>query len=162
MFKLADHPILQNPDAGLKNLACNLPGWQSNQSAAEAFFTAASACLDAAWGPFLRYYNLPFSPPNLHFPTGSSFQTECGTIQVGIATAAYYGRLLLREQPVCAVPRPADRPLRQQPRRLPGVVRPRVGTVPVMVFPARHAGRGLGGMGTVCDDTGRCDFTIDG
>ncbi|RZQ62615.1 neutral zinc metallopeptidase [Amycolatopsis suaedae] len=90
VFKLADHPILQNPDAGLKNLACNLPGWQSNQAAAEAFFTAASRCLDAAWGPFLRYYNLPFSPPNLHFPTGSSFQTECGTIQVGIATAAYY------------------------------------------------------------------------
>ncbi|AXB49068.1 metalloprotease [Amycolatopsis albispora] len=90
VFKLADHPILQDPAAGLKNRVCNLPGWQSNQAAAEAFFTAASQCLDAAWGPFLEYYNLPFTPPALHFPTGSSFQTECGNIQVGIATAAYY------------------------------------------------------------------------
>ncbi|MGA6164038.1 neutral zinc metallopeptidase [Amycolatopsis magusensis] len=90
IYQLADHPILQDPQAGLKNRVCNLPGWQSNQSAAEAFFTAASQCLDAAWGPFLEHYNLPFTPPSLHFPTGSSFQTECGNIQVGIATAAYY------------------------------------------------------------------------
>ncbi|WP_370946872.1 neutral zinc metallopeptidase [Amycolatopsis sp. cg5] len=90
ILKLADHPILQDPAAGLKNRVCNLPAWQSNQNAAEQFFTAASRCLDAAWGPFLEYYHLPFSPPALHFPTGPSFDTECGTIQVGIATAAYY------------------------------------------------------------------------
>lgn len=90
ILKLADHPILSDPDAGLKNLACDLPRWQANQDAAEAFFTAAGKCLDAAWGPFLEYYHLPFHPPALHFPTGPSFQTDCGTIKVGIATAAYY------------------------------------------------------------------------
>jgi predicted metalloprotease len=90
ILKLADHPILQDPAAGLKNRVCTLPTWQSNQAAAEAFFTAAGKCLDAAWGPFLEYYQLPFTPPALHFPTGASFDTECGTIQVGIATAAYY------------------------------------------------------------------------
>lgn len=33
---------------------------------------------------------------------------------------------------------------------------------PVTVFPARHAGCELGGIGTVCDDTGRCAFTSVG
>ncbi|MEU7785910.1 neutral zinc metallopeptidase [Amycolatopsis sp. NPDC049159] len=90
VLKLADHPILQDPNAGLQNRVCTLPAWQSTQEGAEAFFTAASKCLDAAWGPFLEAYHLPFTPPALHFPTGASFETECGTIQVGIATAAYY------------------------------------------------------------------------
>ncbi|MEU6646594.1 neutral zinc metallopeptidase [Saccharomonospora sp. NPDC046836] len=90
IFKLADHPILQDPDAGLKNLACNLPAWQSDPAAAESFFTAAARCLDAAWGPFLEYYDLPFTSPTLHFPSAGSFDTACGTIEVGIATAAYY------------------------------------------------------------------------
>ncbi|WP_116045159.1 neutral zinc metallopeptidase [Amycolatopsis palatopharyngis] len=90
IFTLADHPMLQNPDAGLKNRACDLPQWRSDPASAQAFFTAAGQCLDAAWGPFLEHYNLPFTSPNLHFPSGASFQTECGTIQVGIATAAYY------------------------------------------------------------------------
>src|SRR3954469_3438127 len=82
VLKLADHPILQDPNAGLQNRVCTLPTWQSTQAGAEAFFTAASKCLDAAWGPFLTAYGLPFTPPALHFPTGASFETECGTIQV--------------------------------------------------------------------------------
>ncbi|OZM75182.1 metalloprotease [Amycolatopsis antarctica] len=90
VLKLADHPILADAEAGLQNLACSLPAWRSDQGSAEAFFTAAGTCLDAAWGPFLEAYDLPFSPPALHFPTGSNFQTDCGTIEVGIATAAYY------------------------------------------------------------------------
>ncbi|CAM3140378.1 neutral zinc metallopeptidase [Saccharomonospora xinjiangensis] len=90
IFKLADHPILQDPDAGLANRACHLPGWQSTPEGAEAFFTAARECLDAAWEPFLRAYNLPFTPPRLHFPSSASFDTQCGRINVGIATAAYY------------------------------------------------------------------------
>lgn len=90
ILALADHPILQDPNAGLQNLVCNLPPWQSSPDAAEKFFTAARGCLDAAWGPFLEAYGLPFTSPTLHFPSGSQFQTQCGTIKVGIATAAYY------------------------------------------------------------------------
>ncbi|WP_298176417.1 neutral zinc metallopeptidase [Saccharomonospora sp.] len=90
LFKLGDHPLLQNPDAGLANRACHLPGWQNTPEGAKAFFTAAQKCLDAAWEPFLRAYNLPFTPPRLHFPSSESFDTQCGTINVGIATAAYY------------------------------------------------------------------------
>lgn len=90
VLRLGDHPMLQDPEAGLQNRACNLPAWRSDQASAQAFFTAAGGCLDAAWGPFLEAYDLPFVPPQLHFPTGPSFETACGTIQVGIATAAYY------------------------------------------------------------------------
>lgn len=90
VLKLADHPILQNPDAGLQNRACELPAWQSDPASSEAFFTAAGDCLNTAWGSFLESYDMPFTPPKLHFPTGASFETECGTIEVGIATAAYY------------------------------------------------------------------------
>ncbi|EHR59730.1 putative metalloprotease [Saccharomonospora cyanea NA-134] len=90
ILKLADHPILQDPNAGLANRACPLPGWQSTPEGAKAFFTAARQCLDAAWEPFLRAYNLPFTPPRLHFPAAASFDTQCGKINVSISTAAYY------------------------------------------------------------------------
>ncbi|EHY90387.1 neutral zinc metallopeptidase [Saccharomonospora azurea] len=90
VFALADHPILQDPNAGLANRACELPAWQSTPEGAKAFFTAARGCLDEAWEPFLRAYNLPFEPPRLHFPSAASFDTQCGKINVGIATAAYY------------------------------------------------------------------------
>lgn len=90
ILKLADHPILQDPNAGLQNIVCVLPDWQSTEAGAEAFFTAATRCLNEAWGPFLEYYHLPFVPPTLSFPTGNSFQTACGNITVGVATAAYY------------------------------------------------------------------------
>jgi predicted metalloprotease len=90
ILKLADHPILQDPNAGLQNIVCRLPTWHSTETAVEAFFTAAEQCLNDAWGPFLEYYHLPFSPPTLRFPTSASFQTACGTIGVSVATAAYY------------------------------------------------------------------------
>ncbi|TNC23233.1 neutral zinc metallopeptidase [Amycolatopsis alkalitolerans] len=90
ILELADHPILQNPDAGLPNIVCRLPPWQRDQASVEAFFRAAVLCLNQAWGPFLQAYHLPFAPPVLHFPNGTSFVTACGTIAVGVATAAYY------------------------------------------------------------------------
>lgn len=90
ILELGDHPILQDPDAGLQNIVCRLPLWQRDQAAVEAFFTAADQCLNEAWGQFLEAYRMPFMPPALHFPTGTSFPTACGTIAVGVATAAYY------------------------------------------------------------------------
>jgi predicted metalloprotease len=90
VLELGDHPILQDPDAGLQNIVCKLPVWHSDQASVEAFFTAADQCLNVAWSQFLQPYHLPFMPPALHFPDGTSFETACGTIAVGVATAAYY------------------------------------------------------------------------
>ncbi|WP_236795930.1 neutral zinc metallopeptidase [Amycolatopsis sp. GM8] len=90
VFTLADHPLLTNPNAGLSNAGCNLPGWPSSPAASEAFFTAAAQCLNDRWGQLLTSMNLPFSPPKLEFPAGPSFTTDCGTIDVGLATASYY------------------------------------------------------------------------
>ncbi|WP_236795910.1 neutral zinc metallopeptidase [Amycolatopsis sp. GM8] len=90
VLALADHPILRDPDAGLQNIVCTLPEWHRDEASVEAFFTAAEQCLNAAWGPFLQAYGLPFAPPTLHFPDSARFDTACGTIGVGVETAAYY------------------------------------------------------------------------
>ncbi|HVW40871.1 MAG TPA: neutral zinc metallopeptidase [Amycolatopsis sp.] len=90
ILALADHPLLEDPNAGLSNAACTVPGWPRDPAASQAFFTAALQCLNARWGQLLTAMDLPFHPPILEFPTGSSFTTDCGTINVGVATAAYY------------------------------------------------------------------------
>ncbi|WP_435156225.1 neutral zinc metallopeptidase [Amycolatopsis sacchari] len=90
VLALADHPLLTNPDAGLANAPCAVPGWPSSPAAAQAFFTAAEQCLNDRWGELLTAMDLPFHPPQLEFPTGASFTSECGTIDVGVTTAAYY------------------------------------------------------------------------
>lgn len=97
ILKLADHPLLQDPDVSLPNLVCTLPGWAEDPGTVKAFFRTATECLDRAWGKLLRGQDLPFTPPRLYFPTGSSFPSDCGTIDVGISTAAYYceGELFL-------------------------------------------------------------------
>ncbi|MBB3052757.1 hypothetical protein FHS23_003798 [Prauserella isguenensis] len=87
---LGDRPLLQDPDAGLQAVTCALPEWRSNPEAAERFFTTATDCLNRAWEPFLRRYELPFREPTLHFPDGPSFRTPCGDIRVDVTTAAYY------------------------------------------------------------------------
>jgi predicted metalloprotease len=90
VIALADHPLLTDPNAGLANASCSVPGWPSSPSASQAFFTAAAQCLNTRWSDLLNSMNLPFHPPQLEFPTGASFTTDCGTIDVGVATAAYY------------------------------------------------------------------------
>jgi predicted metalloprotease len=87
---LADHPLMADSTAGLRNAPCTVPGWPSSPAASQAFFTAEAQCLDARWGELLTSMNLPFHPPQLDFPSGASFTTACGTIDVGLATAAYY------------------------------------------------------------------------
>lgn len=90
VHKLADHPLLAGSQQGLSEAGCELPQWGDTPRAAEEFFTAAKECLDTAWEPVLRQHHLPFHPPTLHFPTGTSFRTACGTIEINDATAAYY------------------------------------------------------------------------
>jgi hypothetical protein len=91
VIALADHPLLTSPNAGLQNAPCDLPGWPSDPSASEAFFTAAEQCLDAQWSKLLGALNLPWHSPKLHFPTGATFQTDCGTFNTA-NYAAYYCR----------------------------------------------------------------------
>ncbi|MGH3433170.1 MAG: neutral zinc metallopeptidase, partial [Thermocrispum sp.] len=97
VIKLADHPLLAASGSGLPNNACDLPEWDNSSAAAKRFFLAATRCLDRAWEPVLRANDLPFTPPRLYFPGGPSFRSDCGTIKVGIDTAAYYceGELFL-------------------------------------------------------------------
>ncbi|TNC23158.1 neutral zinc metallopeptidase [Amycolatopsis alkalitolerans] len=90
IIALAGHPLMADPNAGLSNAGCTVPGWPSSPAASQAFFTAAAQCLNARWGQLLEAMDLPFHPPQLEFPAGPSFTTACGTINVGLSTAAYY------------------------------------------------------------------------
>ena len=90
VHRLADHPLLSGSNHGLPEIDCALPAWRDDPEAAEQFFTTAKDCLDAAWEPVMHRHHLPFRSPTLHFPTGDSFRTACGTIEIGTATAAYY------------------------------------------------------------------------
>ncbi|MPY84456.1 MAG: metalloprotease [Actinophytocola sp.] len=97
VLELGNHPLLQPSNVGLPNRACGLPPWDNTETAARDFFRAATDCLNRAWAPVLRSHNLPFTPPRLYFPAGQSFDTDCGRIKVGLATASYYceGELFL-------------------------------------------------------------------
>ncbi|WP_084037483.1 neutral zinc metallopeptidase [Haloechinothrix halophila] len=97
VLELASHPLLQSSDVGLPNRACQLPPWGTTEKAARAFFRSATTCLNDAWAPLLRSHNLPFTPPRLYFPAGETFDSDCGRIEVGLSTAAYYceGELFL-------------------------------------------------------------------
>lgn len=97
VLKLADHPLLRSDYVTLPYGGCQLPPWQHTRTATWKFFRAATNCLNGAWAPLLRSHNLPFAPPKLNFPTGKSFDSKCGRIQIGLATAAYYckGELFL-------------------------------------------------------------------
>jgi len=97
VIKLADHPLMRESATGLPNQACDLPEWDNTAPVAKRFFRAATECLDRAWEPVLRGHDLPFTPPRLYFPSGPNFRSDCGTIKVGIDTAAYYceGELFL-------------------------------------------------------------------
>ncbi|TVT55770.1 metalloprotease [Amycolatopsis rhizosphaerae] len=90
ILTLADHPLLADQNAGLRNAPCSVPGWPSSPAAAQTFFTAAAQCLNARWGELLNAMDLPFHPPQLEFPSGDSFTSPCGTIEVSIAIAAFY------------------------------------------------------------------------
>lgn len=90
VYRLGHHPLFRNTEGGLTAATCPLPAWQDTAAAAEAFLTAANECLDTTWGDLLRAYDLPFEPPSLHFPRGTSFGTPCGREQVDITQAALY------------------------------------------------------------------------
>ncbi|TWH22533.1 hypothetical protein JD82_04414 [Prauserella rugosa] len=91
VYELGDHPLFQDTEGGLTAVECSLPAWRSDPAAAEAFFTAATDCLNTTWGALLRSYGLPFEEPTLHFPDGRSYETtSCGTQEVSMAKAALY------------------------------------------------------------------------
>lgn len=90
IIKLADHPLMADPNIGLPNSpACKLPTWGTSRPQVTAYFRAVARCLNDSWSRVLHADNLPFTPPRLYFPTGSKFSSDCGTIKVGIGTAAY-------------------------------------------------------------------------
>lgn len=87
------HQTKNNPlfggENGTNTSTCNLPRWKSDPESAKAFFTATLPCLEAEWKPVLARANLPYFSPKLAFPTGTTWNSPCGTTK-GSEAAAFY------------------------------------------------------------------------
>ncbi|MBE1467983.1 neutral zinc metallopeptidase [Kibdelosporangium phytohabitans] len=77
VLKTKDNPLFAGEN-GTNTVTCNLPQWRSTPQAAEAFFTAAMPCMEAAWAPVLQRANLPFTRPKIVFPSGKRWESGCG------------------------------------------------------------------------------------
>ena len=88
--KLGDNPLFDV--GGLPATNCPLSRWTTDPAGAEQFFRSALPCLNAAWGPVLKAAGLPFAPPDVAFPSGTSFTTPCGNQSIGHIVAFYCGR----------------------------------------------------------------------
>jgi predicted metalloprotease len=88
VHKTKDNPLLLG-DQGTNTNTCNLPKWKSDPQSAQAFFKAALPCLEAEWKPVLQRAGLPYSSPNLAFPTGAKWTSACGTADSSTAAAFY-------------------------------------------------------------------------
>ncbi|WP_168211422.1 neutral zinc metallopeptidase [Actinosynnema sp. ALI-1.44] len=77
VYKTKDNPLFTGEN-GTNTVTCNLPQWRSTPQAAQAFFTAAMPCMQAAWAPVLQRANLPFTPPKIVFPSGKRWESGCG------------------------------------------------------------------------------------
>ncbi|MBP2320657.1 putative metalloprotease [Kibdelosporangium banguiense] len=88
VYKTKENPLFVGEN-GTNTVTCNLPAWRSDPKAAEAFFTAALPCLEAAWQPVMQRANLPYIRPKLVFPTGKVWTSGCGTVREDEAAAFY-------------------------------------------------------------------------
>jgi predicted metalloprotease len=88
VYTTKDNPLFAGQN-GTNTHTCTLPRWKSDPQTAQAFFTAALPCLEAAWIPALQRANLPYARPNLSFPTGKTWSSACGTTTQAEAPAFY-------------------------------------------------------------------------
>ncbi|AHH94409.1 hypothetical protein GCM10010174_21170 [Kutzneria viridogrisea] len=86
-YSLADNPLFAAP--GPSPVTCPLPRWQTTPAGSQAYLTAALPCLNQMWEPVLRAAKLPFKPPRLAFPSGTSWSSPCGSVSNGEAAAFY-------------------------------------------------------------------------
>jgi uncharacterized protein len=90
VYSLGDNPLFAG-DVATPAVTCQLTRWETTPQGAEAFFTSALPCLEAAWRPVMRRANLPFFPPTVEFPTGTTWSSPCGSVSTGGgAVAAFY------------------------------------------------------------------------
>lgn len=88
VYRTQDNPLFAGEN-GTNTAPCNLPGWRSEPKAAEAFFTAALPCLEAAWQPVMQRAGLPYVRPKIIFPTGDVWRSGCGSVRAENAAAFY-------------------------------------------------------------------------
>ncbi|PWW65300.1 neutral zinc metallopeptidase [Actinokineospora spheciospongiae] len=85
---LADNPLFSASN-GASNVTCSLPAWRTDPQSAQQFFTAALPCLEQAWAPAMQRAGLPYFTPGLQFPSGSTWESPCGSASQGTWAAFY-------------------------------------------------------------------------
>lgn len=73
----------------LPRIPCDLPEWTGTPRGAREYFRAALPCMNTTWRSVLDRAGLPFEPPNLAFPRGSSWHSPCGAVDSAVAAAFY-------------------------------------------------------------------------
>ncbi|GLZ40500.1 hypothetical protein Acsp05_41240 [Actinokineospora sp. NBRC 105648] len=91
MYTLADNPLFSASN-GLSAVTCALPAWRSDPQSTKAFFTTALPCFEQAWAPAMQRAGLPYATPGLEFPSGTQWDSPCGTRTKGTAAAFYCSR----------------------------------------------------------------------
>ncbi|WP_424184440.1 neutral zinc metallopeptidase [Actinokineospora sp. G85] len=86
--RLADNPLFSTTN-GVNQVTCNLPAWRSDPQSSQQFFTAALPCMETAWAPAMQRAGLPYSTPGLKFPSGTTWQSPCGSASKGTWAAFY-------------------------------------------------------------------------
>jgi hypothetical protein len=87
--KLGDNPLFEG-NRGTAAMACALPRWHSDPASADQFFRAALPCLMQAWTPVLQAADLPVTTPRIESPSGTTWNSPCGTDTLAEGFAAFY------------------------------------------------------------------------
>ncbi|UVS77211.1 putative metalloprotease [Actinokineospora sp. UTMC 2448] len=90
VYTLADNPL--HGDNGTNAASCAISGWPSDPAAAKAFFTRVLPCMEEAWAPAMERAGLPYETPGLEFPSGTSWESPCGSTSGATAAAFYCSR----------------------------------------------------------------------
>lgn len=85
--QLASNPLFGAVTTSM--VTCALTRYQHTIAGQQKLLTEGLGCLDAMWKPMLSEAGLPFTSPQLAFPSGKNWSSPCGSVSNGEAAAFY-------------------------------------------------------------------------
>jgi predicted metalloprotease len=87
---LADHPLLSDTTAGLRNFACDWLPWGTSTEAVTRFLARATLCMDQSWRQALIDKKIALPSPNLSVPETAAMATGPCIDGIESKWAAFY------------------------------------------------------------------------
>lgn len=87
---LADHPLLNDPGAGLRNFACDWLPWGTSTDAVTRFLERAVLCMEQSWRHTLVDKKIALPSPNLSVPETAAQASGPCTDGIEANWAAFY------------------------------------------------------------------------